>query len=440
MVLKTKDDVLKFVKQKKIGHIQIWFTDILGFLKCFTITNDELKDTLDHGKGFDGSSITGYAEAEESDIIAKPDPSTFQLLPWEDNQVGRMFCDILNPDGTPYKGDPRYILKENLKKAKKMGFDFYVGPELEYYYFKSKTSPDIVDGGAYFELIPNDLANNLRRKSVDTLKQMNIPVEMSHHEVGPSQHEIDLRYSDALTMADAAVTYKMVIKEIAQKEGIHATFMPKPIYKMAGSGMHIHQSLFKGKKNAFYDPKDKEYLSKTARQFIAGQLKHCREISSVLAQWVNSYKRLVPGYEAPVYISWAHKNRTALIRVPVYRPGNEHATRAEIRCPDPACNPYLAFSVILAAGLEGIKKGYKLPKSVEPNIYNMEPEERESMGLQHLPINLFEALKETETSTLVKDALGEHIFSRFIHNKMKEWDDYRSQVTSYEIERYLSIL
>jgi len=269
---------------------------------------------------------------------------------------------------------------------------------------------------------------------------MNIPVEMSHHEVGPSQHEIDLRYSDALSMADAAVTYKMVIKEIAQKEGIHATFMPKPIFKKAGSGMHIHQSLFKNGKNAFYNPDDKEYLSDTARAFIAGQLKHSREICSVLAQWVNSYKRLVPGYEAPVYISWAHKNRTALIRVPVYRPGNEHATRAEIRCPDPACNPYLAFSVILAAGLEGIKKGYKLPKSVEPNIYNMEPQERESRGLQSLPVSLFEALRETETSALVKDALGEHIFNRFIHNKMKEWDDYRSQVTSYEIERYLSIL
>ena len=442
MSTKTKESVLKLIKLKKIKHIQLWFTDILGFLKCFTITDDELADALDHGKGFDGSSITGYAEAEESDIIAKPDPTTFQLLPWEpeDATVGRMFCDILNPDGSPYPGDPRYILKQNLKRAKQMGFMFYVGPELEYFYFKNRQIPQIIDEGAYFDLIPNDIANNLRRQTVDTLRRMEIPVEMSHHEVAPSQHEIDLRYSDALTMADAAVTYKMIVKEIAQKENVHATFMPKPIFGVCGSGMHVHQSLFKGNKNAFFDKKDKFYLSDIGKKFIAGQLRHSREICSILAQWVNSYKRLVPGYEAPVYISWAQKNRTALIRVPFYKPGNESAARAELRCPDPACNPYLAFSVMLTAGLEGIKKKYKLPEPVEPNIYNMEPEEREHRGLRKLPVNLFEALKETEKSELVKKALGEHIFTRFLHNKMREWQEYSTQVTSYEIEKYLPTL
>lgn len=442
MPAKSKTELIKFVKNKKVKHIQLWFTDILGFLKCFTITDDELKAALEDGKGFDGSSITGYAEAEESDIVAMPDPSTFCLLPWESKEepVGRMFCDILNPDGTPYAGDPRYVLKQNLEKAKKMGYTFYVGPELEYFYFTSKKSPDIVDEGAYFDLIPNDLANSLRRETVDTLRKMNVPVEMSHHEVAPSQHEIDLRYSDALTMADAAVTYKMVVKEIAQKQGIHATFMPKPIGGVCGSGMHVHQSLFKGSKNAFFDKKDKDHLSKTAKMFIAGQLKHAREISSVVAQWVNSYKRLVSGFEAPVYVSWAHRNRTALIRVPLYKPGNEKATRAEIRCPDPACNPYLAFSAMLAAGLAGIKGKYKLPAPVEPNIYTMEAAERESRGLRELPTNLFEALNETKKSKIVKEALGEHVYNRFIHNKLMEWDEYRTEVTSYEVDKYLPIL
>jgi glutamine synthetase len=442
MRIKSREEVLKFVREKNIRHIQLWFTDILGFLKCFTITDDELADTLEHGKGFDGSSITGYAEAEESDIVAKPDPATFQLLPWEpeDAPVGRMFCDIFNPDRSPYPGDPRYILKENLKLAKKSGFAYYVGPELEYFYFKDRRTPQIMDEGAYFDLIPNDLANNLRKETVEALRQMGIPVEMSHHEVAPSQHEIDLRYADALTMADAAVTYKMVVKEIAQKQGVHATFMPKPIFGVNGSGMHAHQSFFKGDKNAFFDAKDKYYLSDVAKGFIAGQLKHAREICSILAQWVNSYKRLVPGYEAPVYISWAQRNRTALIRVPLYRPGNEHATRAELRCPDPACNPYLAFSVMLAAGLEGVIKEYKLPPPVEPNVYHMEAKDREHIGLKQLPVNLFEALKETEKSELVKKALGEHIFSRFLRNKMKEWEDDRIQVTAHEIERYLPVL
>jgi glutamine synthetase len=441
-MVKTKDEVLKLIEEFKVKIIQLWFTDILGRLKCCCITAKEAEVALENGKGFDGSSITGYAEAEESDIIAMPDPSTFQLLPWEKESgaVGRMFCDILNPDRSLYPGDPRGVLKRMLKKAKEMGFTYYVGPELEYFYFKNNERPETLDEGTYFDLVPNDIANNLRKKTIDILEEMGIPVEASHHEVAPSQHEIDLHYQDALTMADFAITYRVVVKEVAQRQGIYATFMPKPLFGVNGSGMHTHQSLFKEGKNAFFDPNDKYYLSDIAKRFIAGQLRHAREISSVLSQWVNSYKRLVPGYEAPVYISWAQRNRTALIRVPLYRPGNEEATRAELRCPDPACNPYFAFTVMLAAGLEGIKKGYELPPPVEPNIYKMEPDELEYRGIEPLPGNLFEAIKETEKSTLVKTALGDHIFERFIYNKKKEWEEYRIQVTSHEIKRYFSVL
>jgi glutamine synthetase len=446
--MKTKKDVLKFVKKHKIANIQLWFTDILGNLKCCAITDDELESALDHGKGFDGSSVTGYAEAEESDILAMPDISTFKLVPWESKKepVARMFCDVLTPEGKPYPGCPRYALKRNIARARGKGFTFYIGPELEYFYFKRKDKPEILDEGSYFDLVPNDVANNLRKETVKMLEEMDIYVETSHHEVAPSQHEIDLRYTDALRMADIVMTYKMVVKEVAQRHGYHATFMPKPLFGVNGSGMHTHQSLFgsgsgrKAKRNAFFDKKDKHHLSKTARYFIAGQLKHAREICAITAQWVNSYKRLVPGYEAPVYISWARKNRTALLRVPVYRPGNEDATRVELRCPDPACNPYLAFSVMLAAGLEGIEKKYKLPDPVEPNIYKMEMGEREKKGVKALPVNLFEAIKETEKSKLVKEALGEHIFTRFLYNKIKEWDEHRIQVTSHEIKKYLPIL
>jgi glutamine synthetase len=440
--METKKSVLEYVKKYKIANIQLWFTDILGNLKCCAITSAELKSALDHGKGFDGSSVTGYAEAEESDILAKPDISTFKIVPWESEKepVARMICDVLTPEGKPYPGCPRYALKRNIARAKKMGFMFYLGPELEYFYFKRKDKPEILDEGSYFDLVPNDVANNLRKETVKMLEDMDIGVETSHHEVAPSQHEIDLRFTDALTMADIVMAYKMIVKEVAQRHGYHATFMPKPLFGANGSGMHTHQSLFQGKRNTFFDKKDKCNLSKIAKQFIAGQLRYAREICSITAQWVNSYKRLVPGYEAPVYISWAQKNRTALIRVPVYRPGNERATRAELRCPDPACNPYLAFSVMLAAGLEGIEKKYKLPDPVEPNIYKMEMGERERKGVKALPVNLFEAVKETEKSKLVREALGEHIFTRFLHNKMKEWDEHRIQVTSHEIKKYLPIL
>jgi glutamine synthetase len=321
-----------------------------------------------------------------------------------------------------------------------MGFDFYVGPEIEYFYFKSDKRPEILDEGTYFELIPNDIANNLRNQTVRTLEEMGIIVEATHHEVAPSQHEIDPKYAEALKTADNIITSRFVIKEIAQKQGIYATFMPKPMFGVNGTGMHLHQSLFRGKKNAFFDAKDKYGLSQVAKQFIAGELKHAREICVLTAQWVNSYKRLVAGYEAPVYVSWGQRNRTALIRVPLYRPGNEQATRAELRCPDPACNPYLAFAVMLATGLEGIEKKYKISPPVEPNIYEMEMEERKRRGLHSLPGNLFEAIEEIKKSALVRQTLGGHIFTRFILNKEREWEEYRVQITSHEIKKYLPIL
>jgi glutamine synthetase len=436
------ESILHTVKDKGIRTIQLWFVDILGTLKCISITDGELREALEHGKGFDGSSITGFAEAQESDIIARPDPDTFTILPWtkQEGPIGRMFCDILNPDGTAYIGDPRYALKRILERARKMGFEFYVGPEIEYFYFKSDRKPEVLDEGTYFELIPNDMANNLRNRSVRTLEEMGIIVEASHHEVSPSQHEIDPKYSDALRTADNIISCRFVIKEVAQQKGVYATFMPKPMFGVNGTGMHLHESLFSGKRNAFFDPKDKYNLSSIAKYFIAGQLRHAREICALTAQWVNSYKRLVAGYEAPVYVSWAQRNRTALIRVPLYRPGNEKATRAELRCPDPACNPYLAFAVMLAAGLEGIEKKYKIPDPVEPNIYEMEMEERKRRGLHALPGNLFEAIEETQKSKLVRDTLGEHIFTRFVFNKEKEWEEYRIQITSHEIKKYLPIL
>ncbi len=435
-------DILAKVEHNKIRTIQLWFVDILGILKCVSITPGELKEALEHGKGFDGSSVTGFAEAEESDIIAQPDPTTFKILPWTkgDYPIARIFCDILNPDRSAYVGDPRYVLKRAMARANKYGLTFFVGAEIEYFYFKSAHKPEIIDEGSYFELIPNDLANTLRNKTIRVLEEMGVSMEASHHEVAPSQHEIDPKYSDALSAADNVITSKYVIKEIAQQAGVYATFMPKPMFGVNGSGMHVHQSLFKGSKNAFFDKKDKHHLSPIAKRFIAGQLKHAREICSLTAQWVNSYKRLVSGYEAPVYASWAQRNRTALLRVPLYRMGNEKATRVELRCPDPACNPYLAFAVMLAAGLEGIEKKYAIPAPVEPNIYNMAMEERERRGLTSLPGNLFEAILETEKSSFVKDALGEHIFSRFLFNKKREWEEYRIQITQHEIKKYLPLL
>lgn len=439
----TKRDVLKLVKEKDVKFIRLWFTDILGQVKSFAITDNELKGALENGMGFDGSSITGYQSIEESDMIAVPDAATFRILPWrpQEKKVARMICDILTPDRVPYEGDPRYVLKRALKRMQKMGFDhYYIGPELEYFYFKDDQLTEVLDKGGYFDLTTLDVASDLRRDTIIALEAMGITIEYSHHEVGPSQHEIDMRYTDALEMADRVITYRVVVKEIAQKHGVYATFMPKPLFGENGSGMHTHQSLFKGDRNAFFSKQEKQHLSDDAKKFIAGQLKHAREMSSVFAQWVNSYKRLVPGYEAPVYIAWSESNRSALIRVPRYHPGKEQATRAELRCPDPACNPYLTFATILHAGLEGIEKKYPLDKPMDKNLYHLSDEERKKMGIKSLPSSLGEAVDITAGSKLVRKALGEHVFTRFVELKKKEWEDYRIQLTKYELDKLLPIL
>lgn len=435
--------VLEMVAEQDVRSVRLWFTDIMGFLKSFEVTIGELERALDEGMGFDGSSIQGYARIAESDMIARPDPSTFVILPKADGTRGRaarMFCDILNPDGSGYVGDPRGALKRNLAKAAELGFTFNVGPELEYFYFKNARGTEFLDSGGYFDLTPLDLAANWRQDTVEALQSLGIDVEFSHHEVAPSQHEIDLRYSDALTMADTTMTYRLIVKEIALKHNIYATFMPKPVFGKNGNGMHTHQSLFRGERNAFFNPADEYHLSDIAKHYIAGMLRHAPEICSLVAQWVNSYKRLVPGYEAPIHITWARRNRSALVRVPMYKPGKEKATRLEFRCPDPACNPYLAFSVMLAAGLKGIEEKYPVPAPIEEDIYEMTEKQLRDNGIKSLPGSLGEAIACTEKSELVREALGEHIFERFIAGKKLEWAEYRSHVHQYEIEKYLPVL
>ena len=444
---RTADDVRAFVEDREIRFVRLWFTDILGQLKSFSINAQELEDAFEGGMGFDGSSITGFNAIEESDMIAMPDPSTFAILPWrpEDRGVARMFCDIVTPAREPYEGDPRQVLRRTLERAGEMGFtNFYVGPELEYFYFRNARPeggvPEILDEGGYFDLTTLDAGSDVRRETVLALEQLGIHVEYTHHEVGPSQHEIDMRYADALKMADDCMTYRITVKEYAMKYGWHATFMPKPLFGENGSGMHTHQSLFRGESNAFYDANDQYFLSDTGKAFIAGQLKHAREICSVFAQWVNSYKRLVPGYEAPVYVAWSQRNRSALIRIPLYKPGSEQATRAEIRCPDPACNPYLTFACLLHAGLEGIERGYELPEPMETNLYHLTAEQREARGIVALPETLGEAIDALAHSEVARKALGPHIFDRYVELKRKEWDEYRVQLTEWELERYLAVL
>jgi len=439
----SKQNVLQEAKDNNVKFIRLWFTDILGTLKSFAITVDELEDALDGGMGFDGSSITGYQDIEESDMIAMPDPSTFKAIPWSPQEAptARMICDVQTPDGDPYVGDPRHVLRRALERASEMGFDnFFCGPELEFFYFRNSNDTEPLDYGGYFDLTTLDAATSLRRETVMALQELGIDVEYSHHEVGISQHEIDLRFDDALAMADKVQTYKTVVKEIATKHGVYATFMPKPLRDQNGSGMHTHQSLFSGEQNAFFDRDDQYFLSDTAKQFIAGQLRHAREISIIFAQFVNSYKRLVPGYEAPVYIAWSRRNRSALVRVPLYHPGQEKATRAELRCPDPSANIYLCFAALLHAGLEGIEKGYVLPEPMERNLYHLSHEEREKLGIQSLPADLGESILEAETSELLYKALGEHVFTRLLELKRAEFEDYRVQVTPYEIQKYLPIL
>jgi len=435
--------VLRQIEEERVEFALLWFTDIEGHLKSFAITPSEIEDALDDGMGFDGSSISGFNAIEESDMVAIPDPDTFQLMPWKqgETKVARMICDVVTPDGQPYEGDPRYVLRRALERMRSLGFDrFNVGPELEYFLFKDKAGTETLDEGGYFAMTSLDAATELRQETIHALESMGIPVEYAHHEVGPSQHEIDIQFANALEMADHTVTYRLIVKEIAAKNGVYATFMPKPLFGENGSGMHTHQSLFTDGRNAFFDAEDRWHLSEAGKAFIAGQLRHAREIAAVFAQWVNSYKRLVPGFEAPVYVAWSQRNRSALIRIPLYKPGSEQATRAEIRCPDPACNPYLTFAALLHAGLEGIERGYELPDPMETNLYHLTAEQRRERGIISLPETLGEAIDELARSELARKALGPHIFDRYVELKRKEWDEYRVQLTRWEMERYLPVL
>ncbi len=440
---RTAQDVLALVRERDIRFVRLWFTDILGRLKSFSINAQELDQAFEEGMGFDGSSITGFNPIEESDMVAMPDPVTFAVLPWrpDDQGVARLFCDVLTPEGTPYEGDPRHVLRRAIERMKTMGFDtFNVGPELEYFLFRDSKGTEVLDEGGYFDLTTLDAGSDVRRETVLALEQLGIHVEYSHHEVGPSQHEVDMRHADALKMADDCMTYRITVKEYALKYGWHATFMPKPLFGQNGSGMHTHMSLSRDGRNAFYDADDPYFLSAEARAFIAGQLRHARELSAIFAQWVNSYKRLVPGYEAPTYVAWSRRNRSALVRVPLYHPGRERSTRMELRCPDPACNPYLTFAALLQAGLEGIEKGYELPEPMEQNLYHLAPDERRRLGIEQLPETLGEAIELLAGSELVLRTLGEHMFDRYVEIKRREWDEYRVQVTQWELDRYLPVL
>ncbi len=443
--MKPSEKVIKHAFEENVKFINLWFVDILGQLKSVTIRDRELEKALEEGIGFDGSSVEGFARIYESDLLLKPDPTTFRILPWcsqnPQEKVAVLFCDILTPEGKGYDGDSRLALKKALEKSRKRGFEFKVGPELEYFYFQGNcSSPGLMDQGGYFDFAPQDLGASLRQETIRIAEDMGIEIDYSHHEVAPSQHELDLRYDDALNIADDLLTVKVITKEVARKHNLTATFMPKPIYGVNGSGMHIHMSLFQGKNNAFFDPQDPFLLSQNAHHFAAGILHHCREITALCNQWVNSYKRLVPGYEAPVYIAWARHNRSSLLRIPAFKHGKPAAARIEFRSPDPACNPYLTFSVILAAGLEGIEKKMPLPEPVEEDIYRMEETERTRRKIAQLPGSLIEAIMVTEKSELVRKTLGDHIFEKFIANKKIEWDRYRTQVSDYELKTYLPLL
>ena len=432
--------VLRSAKENDVKFIRFWFTDILGNLKGFAITEAELEGALEYGMAFDGSTVQGFARRDESDMVAMPDPTTFSILPWRprQNAVARMFCDVLRPSGEPFEGDPRYVLKLALGRAAALGYEFQVGPELEHFYLKSAEDPQPLDTGGYFDLTtPLDAASDLRRDTVLSLEEMGIPVEYSHHEVAHGQHEIDLRHTDALTMADTVMTYRQVVKEVAMGRGVYATFMPKPFQDQNGNGMHVNMSLSKGDENAFFDPDAEHKLSVTAQQFIAGLLAHAAEIACVCNQWVNSYKRLVPGYEAPAYTTWAPVNRSDLIRVPAYRRGKESSVRIEFRQPDPACNPYLAFAAMLTAGLAGIEGEYPPVAPSNRDANKLTDEERKELGITSLPGSLYEALQAAENSEVLRTALGAHTYDSLIENKRIEWDRYRSAVTDYELKRYL---
>ncbi len=437
------DYVLRTVEERRVRFIQLWFTDVLGTPKTFSITPAELDNALEEGMTFDGSAIDGFSRVQESDVLARPDPNTFQLLPWhpDDTAVARVFCDISKLDGTPFEGCPRHTLRRTLERARGQGFTFFAAPEIEYFYFADADPghpPRTIDTGSYFDLTANDAATEIRKRSVLTLEEMGIPVEHAQHEDAPSQHEIDLRYTDALTMADTVMTARLVVKETARRHGVHASFMPKPLAGVQGSGMHTHVSLFRGEDNAFHDPDDPFGLSEVARGFVAGLLRHAHEITAVTNQWVNSYKRLVSGYEAPVHVSWARNNRSALVRVPVVK--RPESARLEYRAPDAACNPYLAFAVMLAAGLKGIDGGYELPSEAAANLFTMSPAELGALGIRPLPGSLNEAVDEMERSQLVAETLGDHVFEWFVRNKRAEWAAYKTHVSQFELDRYLPVL
>ena len=437
--------VLHTVEERGVRLVRLWFTDVLGNLKSFAISPAELENALEDGMTFDGSSIDGFSRVQESDVLAIPDPNTFEVLPWGDTKSAeaRVFCDIYNLDGTPFEGDPRQVLRRNLQAARAMGLTFFVAPDMEFFYFappRRGQAPEPLDEAGFFDLTASDIAGSLRKQTIRTLEAMGIPVEYSFHEDAPSQHEIDLRHNDGLSMADSVMTFRLVVKEVAASQGVHASFMPKPLEGVQGSGMHMHMSLFNGEENAFYSPDDAYNLSPIAKQFMAGLLRHAAEITAVTNQTVNSYKRLVPGFEAPVHISWARNNRSGLIRVPIPKKGNPMATRIEYRSPDPACNPYLAFSVILAAGLRGIRERYELPAEADANLFQLDDAQLASLGIDQIPSSLGDALKVMESSSLVAEALGEHIFEWFLRNKRNEWRAYKGHVSTFEHDRYLRSL
>jgi len=427
------------VEERGIRFIQLWFTDLLGRPKNVEIPAGELGRALEDGIGFDGSSIHGFARIDESDMVLRPDPGTFAVFPWDG--VARLVCDVTRPDGAPYEGDPRFALKRAVARAAEHGLTLNVGTELEYFYSRSDHAVEMLDSAGYFDLAPADRSSDLRRETVLAIEAMGIHVEAAHHEVAPSQEEIDLRHCEALRMADQLMACRFVIKEVARQNGVHATFMPKPLYGQNGSGMHTHMSLSDvDGRNLFFSADGELHLSDLARGFLAGIMMHAREVTGVCAQWVNSFKRLVPGYEAPVYITWSSCNRSNMVRVPMYQPGREGASRIEFRAPDSACNPYLTFAVLLHAGLEGIDKQYEIPAPVEEDLFAMDDAERDALGIETLPGSLNEAIAAMQESALVRNALGDHIFEKFIENKRIEWDGYRAQVHQYELDRYLPVL
>ncbi len=439
--------VLRTLEERDIRFVRLWFTDVLGFLKSVAIAPAELEGAFEEGIGFDGSSIEGFARVSESDCVARPDPSTFQILPWRANNghfhTARMFCDITMPDGSPSWADSRHVLRRQLAKASDLGFSCYVHPEIEFFLLEpgpyDGSVPVPSDNGGYFDQAVHDSAPNFRRNAIEALEKMGISVEFSHHEGAPGQQEIDLRYADALSMADNVMTFRHLVKEVALSEGVRASFMPKPFTEYSGSGMHTHMSLFEGETNAFHSDDDPLQLSSVGRSFIAGILEHAVEISAVTNQWVNSYKRLVHGGEAPTAACWGAANRSALVRVPMYTPNKSASRRIEVRSPDSACNPYLTYAVLLAAGLRGVEQGYELAPEAEDNVWDLTPEERRAMGYRELPSSLGHALAEMERSELVAEALGEHVFDFFLRNKRSEWENYRSNVTPYELKQYLSL-